>query len=509
MLRFEKRTPGSRSGRVASCRSTRLYALFVQSYDATFVRQGRTLAEWLPQLVCDDRQLRAEAADAIGGMWMALPSYAIMSDPAALLAMEGEAPDDQRERFDAAVRAAVDEPGFPQAEFAERLMLFRIALHDGWLETVERMSGSNEKTDERETKPIETAITGDTTDHRESAIRRFGRLFCASLARDERLSNESEAMQPAALMARLVMDTLDVALLAAPDAMRAMLAYESHRSDAHRALRRCGPAARAWIPLLIDHVDRTDYRYGGPSSALASVAADDVEVVDQLLDRLRGGPSDPRHHGALHTLEAMAPHLAGRTADVLVAVEPYCDANPHLATVYASVGRDDEPAIRRVAAQAMSTESRVRPMRGFAQYTFDEADWDRSAAIDGLRYATNLPHIAVPALVHAYEHFEEYDPDEMHNGEHKRVSEALRPFGADAAPVVPLVVRYLERWRAGGTGGVYPEDALELLVAIGPSAGEALPVLEAMLADELDGEDPAKAYVNPKLTAALASVRPS
>src|SRR5262245_18505115 len=111
-------------------------------FDPSFERDGKSLAEWLPLLVGDDRQQRLSAANALGGMWRALPGYDTHFED-----MDAANWPDlvvQDERFKQAIRDAVARPGFPAAVFVRRLMLFRMSLHEDWLRRVAKMGINDE-----------------------------------------------------------------------------------------------------------------------------------------------------------------------------------------------------------------------------------------------------------------------------------------------------------------------------------------------------------------------------
>jgi hypothetical protein len=93
----------------------------------------------------------------------------------------------------------------------------------------------------------------------------------------------------------------------------------------------------------------------------------------------------------------------------------------------------------------------------------------------------------IPALLEAFDSFEEYDPDETYDGEHERVCEVLVAFGRASAPVATLLTRYLNEWLdRQEQDKIWPKDVFRVLEAIGPAAALALPVLWRLRAHNLD-----------------------
>ena len=483
------------------------------SPDPTFVRDGRPLGDWLLQLVGDDRAARAEAGEAVGGMWKGTPRYS--TDWADLDGVP--AADHATGRFAPAVRVAVAEPGFPATTFVRRLVAFQLALLAAWDQSARRMSYNDATYKARESELIERSIVADDPAERERAARRLDRLLCAATARSERLSGESELWQPAGFASQTVFGALDTALLAADAGLRLMLAGPEPRTAIFEALARIGraattddqaSAARAFAPDLITLLDAGEPDYARLALALAAVAPDDPATVDALLQRL-DSTGDRRAYDAATAIEYMAPRLAGRGPAIVARLgEPigdgWGDEPPGLAIrALASAGRDDPAFVARVADLARARPPKMRAIPDFPQHSIDVVMRERGPAIDGLRYCTWFPEITVPVLVAAFDDFKEYDPDETYHGDHERVCEALTAFGPDAAPAVGRVVDYLERCLAGETRTNYPEDALELLAAIGPAASEARPALERMRGDDADE------FVPDELRRALDAIGPA
>jgi hypothetical protein len=440
--------------------------------DDEFVRDGRTLADWLPHLVSDDRDDRFAAAEAIGGMWKGTRAYS--SNEAS------RHPAGQAERFAAAVREAVDAPGFPKAVFVRKLMLYRMALQRDWLARAARMSHNDKAYDRREDELIERALSSDDEADRDRAATRFARLFCASLARDRELSQGAESLRPPGMVSYLVFQSLGDALMAADDVLAEMLADETLGRYAREALVRIGPAGRRFVPMLLSELDGArgqDLGFEG-ADALAAIGRGDPAVVGELVRRLRSDADAAVKAGAAEVLETLGADVAGREAevvDLLRALLRDKGAWRSGLLAMASIGRGRADVAREVAALARPREPRwVTHKRGKYEHRVDEVMWERGAAIDALRYLVQFPDEAVPALADAVETFDEYDPDlQRGQSEHERVAASLRAFGPAAAPAVPVLARHVRM-----ADGDWDREVVLALGSIGPAARPALAALE-------------------------------
>lgn len=450
-------------------------------WDMSLVRDGRGVGEWLPGLVSEDAGERARAAEALGGMWQGKPRYSTKWEEMEGMA-SGVTPDmaGQTKRFEQAVREAVDAPGFPRATFVRKLLLYRMAQKRDWLRRVSQMSHQDETYDRRETELIERALTSPDEAERGRAAKRFGRLFCAALSRDQRLSDGAESMQPPGMVSYLVFNALGEPLLEASDLLREMLADRYEQSHALEALVRIGTKGRAFATDLLSVLDqaRDDGGFYG-AHAMAAVGRGDPEVVGELVRRLREGTPVVKS-GAAATLEEMGTDVAGREGEIVDLLRPML-AGPETryagVGALASVGRDREDVMREVVELARPKEPRWKAVKqGKYEHRYDETMWDRGVAIHALRYFTRFPDQVVPVLADAVETFEEYDPD-LQRGQsaHERVVNSLRAFGPAAAAAVPVLVRHV---RQGD--GEADMEVIRLLGDIGPGAGEALSALEEL-----------------------------
>ena len=454
------------------------------NFDYTFLRDGRTLADWLPQLVADERAARLAAAEALGGMWRAMPRY---GTDFATMELDPALPPDlvgQAERFNAAVREAVERPEFPKALFVRRLMLFRMSLQQDWLKRVGQSTMQDDDVDKLQDRLLEQSLTHADPAERERASKRFARVFAAAMARDNKLYNAAESMQASGMMSHVVLGALDTALLAAPDVLRQMLDDKYLQGDAAEAVARMGPAAKEFAPLLLGRMDALgaeDYRFFG-TRALASIGRDDPAVAAALLERLRSGNAGARR-AALDTVEQIGPHLAGREEEAVSVLRSLMATDGVSAVpALASVGRDREDVLAEVLEWAVPKPPRMRSPPDFPQFEYDEVMGERGVTIEALRYFTAFPERVVPVLTDAIDRFQEYDPDwGYERAEHGRVVASLRAFGAAAAPAAPVLARHLRQ-----SDGDLDHEVIRLLGDIGPAAAAALPALEA-----LDAEPPA------------------
>ncbi|MEM0915021.1 MAG: hypothetical protein AAGK09_10475 [Planctomycetota bacterium] len=456
--------------------------------DYSFTRNGRTLAEWLPDLVSDDRGKRAEAADAIGGMASGLPAFSTdWSDVEPM-------PDDEQQlaRFEQAVRSAVADSSFPAPLFTRRLLWFRESLHHDWLARVDQMSHLDEKLQVRESDLMERMLHSRTKSERKAASKRFHRLFCAAMARDQRVSESAEAMQAAGLVSAMVVRALDTAFLAADDVLFEAIQGDAIDREALEAIERMGSAARPLADGLIELMDRsTRTRPYDVGPALGAAIRGSGSLIRRVIERL-GSTEIQTRLTAARALRYAAPELKDAEKPAIDWLTRSLDDDAmRLEAIrsLASVGRGDRQVLDRILeiAEPRPVKLRKRDMP-FDTDEYDETMYERGVAIDSLAYFVDFPHQAIPVLIDALDTFEEYDPDQGYHGEHARACEALQAFGAGAAQAVPWVIAYLDRWLAEPAHQrEWPSDKLELLKAIGPAARDALPVLKKVR--DIDGND--------------------
>jgi hypothetical protein len=482
--------------------------------DFSFVRDGRPLSAWLRDLVAEDAPTRLAAGEALQAMEHGVPS--VHTDLAEIGWGSSRAIAEQADRFKDAVRAAARSASFPTREFVQRLIAYRTVLKDDWHQRVRQAWPRDEPPspiEERLLRRIQAA--GDNAERAEAA-RRYMRRLCASINRNTRRSAAfyagAEAMTAAGLMAASVFDALDEALLADRPGLWAMLGDKHMFRDASRALARIGPPAVDFAGFFLDQLDAQDVQFfyeGAP--ALGSIGRDDPAAIDGLLRRLRSGP-DAVRNGAAAALRYAGPPLAGRleiALDFLLGATHKPALAPAATAALASVGRDREDALRRVLELAAPRPPRWRADEAYPENRCDEVMIERGVAIDALHHFRRFAGRVVPALIDAFDTFEEFDPDWGYHGEHGRVCRTLKEFGPDAAPAVPRLLRYLDDWRARPDDREWPKDAFGLLAAIGPPAAEALPALERLRPSQANGDDTTVDTLDPDdpLDQAILSLR--
>lgn len=476
--------------------------------DFSFDREGRPLSAWLLDLVADDAPTRLKAGDVLQGMWFGVPyAHTELSD---LEWEEHESRPGQSDRFAAAVRDATAMPGFPTADFARRLILYRMALHQDSRRRAEascrRREEESDKYIERIGRRLEAA--GDEAERAEAA-RRLCRWFCATVDRDlkanQAVHEGAEELSPAGMASHLVFEALDIALLADRPGLRLMLDPESGiRYAVLSALERIGPPAVDFAPELIAHLDgHADGSWSDATGALGSIGRDDPAVVDALITRL-GSRSEAVRDLAAACLGRAGPPLAGR-ADEAVDLLLEAARGPGRCTMVealASVGRNREDALAFVLEMASPKPPRWIHREYFPDDRADEVMFDRATAIVALRHFRGFADRVMPVLIEAIDSFEEYDPDYGYAGDHERASRTLAEFGPDAAAAVPRLVAYLDEWNRRPEDEQYPRAVLDALKAIGPAAASALPILEAIrlkhveeLGPDLDRHDPLDAAI--------------
>jgi hypothetical protein len=107
-----------------------------------------------------------------------------------------------------------------------------------------------------------------------------------------------------------------------------------------------------------------------------------------------------------------------------------------------------------------------------------------------LHHFTRFAALVVPVLVDAFDSFEEFDPDQDEDGDCARVCRALDTFGAQAAPIIPRLERYLDELLSRTEAAPSAANAVcRLLASLGPIASACLPALERLKAAEPSWND--------------------
>jgi hypothetical protein len=456
----------------------------MQALDLSFERAGRSLADWLRDLVADDTATRLAAGQALKAI-----HWGVTNIHLDLRKVDFKSwPDAKQrgERVQEAIRAAVADPAFPTRKFVRRLIALRIAVSDDWLARIER--GGIDAPSPAEEGVLKRLAATTAEAQGIEAARRLMRWRCAGVFRRLKRGNPNfkgaEAVTPAGSLAMTVFDALDSVLLADRPGLWRMLAHKLLFLDAARALARIGPAAVEFTGFFLDQLDAEDVRshYNG-APALGSIGRDDPVVIDALLRRAING-SEKVRTGAILALGHAGPPLAGRlevALDILHGATYKAELVHAAIWALASVGRVNQHALKRVLELAVP-----RPPRWLTKVFHPEDRWnatmlERGTAISALHRFPRSADTVVPVLVDAFDNFEEFGRDQEEDGEHARVCRALSAFGAQAVPIIPRLARYLDEvsLRTDGAWSA-PNAVCRLVASLGPPAAPCLPALERL-----------------------------
>lgn len=443
------------------------------SGDGRFTRDGHGLGHWLRELVGDDMGRRDRAAEVLGRMHLDFPD-----DPAELDKLDGTA---HQEEYFAAIRRTLAGPDFDARAYVDRLIVFMRDAQALRMGLYERESARQNRVLDRllgrlgpEPSPEGLGAVGP----------RLLRAMCAAC--DPK--NTSEDLQGRLLnqqvTAAIVFGALGDQLLLVPDRLRDMLRDRHERYKAAEALARIGPAAVGFAPELLgllDAVGESD-RFDAPR-ALAAVIRDDPALIRTVVDRLPGPPGVAR--GAADTLGDLGPaaRQVPGCVDALLVMTGHADRRWAAIAALGRVTTGTDVAVDRLLALSRDPEM-----------------WVRGVALTALGDVARQPWRVVPRLIEAFDDYEEQDPDWTHRSAHERVVDALRAFGADAAPAVPALTS-----RVRDPDGELDRGVVETLGAIGPAAGAALPVLRQLALDRRYTEDDLRNPLDP-LAAALVRI---
>jgi len=436
--------------------------------DTPFVRDGRTLREWMLQLVSPDRSQRRAAENAISAMLYGLPTADSAFADSTIKDHEG-----YRAAFYGAIEAVGGDASFPGRTFVPAAVERMLTAHRERMETVR---AENALTDEWMDAP------GDPTEN-PAIVARMEQLKRRKI--EEHVGRGRVSFGDQTL--NLVFKYLGRALLAAPDAVHQALADPVVASSVTDGLKRLGPAAIQYAETFIDQLDRSTewFRY---ADVLGAIGRGSVHVVDAMIVRMRQAWGTVRG-GAIATLGSMGPDVAGRESEIismLIAIvkNPDDDARDTALAALGSVGRNSEDALALVIDCAAPRPARMRKVPD-TQYEYDEVMFRRGVALSALGNFVRFAGRATPVLVDALDSFAEFDPDEMRDddGGLGRVMDALRKLGPGATAAAPDLAKRLRADDGDVRWGI-----VRALGDMGPPASAALPALE-QLRRELEAED--------------------
>lgn len=140
---------------------------------------------------------------------------------------------------------------------------------------------------------------------------------------------------------------------------------------------------------------------------------------------------------------------------------------------------DEHKVVACIVALGGVTRGTDVAIERLIELTRHPRDIVQGVAISALGDVACRPELVVPYLISLIDTFEEYDCDMRYGGEHARIAYALAQFGPAAAAAMPWILGRLRSPSAGrGEDGDPESSDLELLMAIGPAASSALPILE-------------------------------
>lgn len=437
--------------------------------DFTFERDGKSLGHWVLELVSPDAGVRQEAGDAVAAMFYGVPSMHTDLDD-----IEGGLPDgdDHRTAWENAIEEVVCGADFPRQSFFIAAAAQLIAAHEELIRDINVFDEQYERVCERIGERLKAA---GNEEERQRQMARMNRAICAMNSRQCKVEPPiPEAMSHANMAVSWIIPFSGRAMLEVPEAFWMLIESESQADLAYEAIERAGPEA---APLFLDHLVKRFKRtkYSGRfdrSATLASVGRGDRRVIDLLLDAL----ADWRVNGAwgaAWTMHAMGPSALTheRTMPVLQQLTESPQGQRRAAVAYAlgGVGRDVDDAVEPLLKL---THDRHADEDGYGGHIV------AGCAMSALGRIARRPDLVVPRIAEMFETFEEFDSDMGYGGSHARQCDALEAFGSAAAAAVPTLVDYLERCLASDPEEWNDDDVLDLLGSLGPSAADALPVLE-------------------------------
>lgn len=444
--------------------------------DWSFVREGRGLHEWLPELSSASVGTRNRAGSAVIAMYQAVPSgdtdHAEMEITArsAFVSHEGA--------FVREVELACARPEFPRRAFAMSSAAFLTGAHADFMKQMQATDPQYERILDKLDVRLDLARSEEA---RAAHFRRLGRALCASIARDER-RQENEPLpvmiSEASMALSFALKGAGPAFLEAPEALWMLLESKGTHHHAVEMLERLGPRATGlFLGYFLEQLSAgtSDGCYNDVR-ATGVLARGSLAGIRTLLD-LTAHHSDRVAQGAYWALGHVGPKAAECPEAVPVLRQ----------RLRSRRGLDRANAPGALAAIAPDAEGLIETL---LELTRDE-DWTVVAgAIESLGRLARQPALVVPRLIELLDAYEEVDCDEGYHGDHARVCRALSAFGPAAAPAVPRLIELLrEAFKEGESFN--GNDLVETLGAIGPAASAALPLIDPLAREngELDPDD--------------------
>jgi hypothetical protein len=433
--------------------------------DRRFNRVGKGLRQWLWELVCPNQQRRFIAAKILAGMQNYAPKRMLLEpgfDYSAYIAL-----------FNAEVRRIASEPEFDHVTY---INLLADLMQSAQKERMNLFRSETQATDAKLDRVVRriTEELEATSDTRRRAVLqlRLERALCADFCNETPGSRLQARLGDVQIAAAQVFEALGPLVFDAPERVRAMLGDSDSEWVLVRVMEAQGKAAAPLFPNLLAVLDSAveAHMFHLPR-ALAAVAAHDPDRIRMLVLRLES-PMPGVSCGAAQTIGFIG--------------QPAREAAPGLSGTLLRMAAAEHPA-RHAAIVALGpvTRGTTAAVDLLVKLCEEGDEWLRGPAITALGEIACDPERIIPCLCRALEDFEDPDPDYHDYSSHMRATAALAAFGAAALPALPGLLKRIRREE-----GELDRGVLDAIAAIGPTAREALPALEA-IADqyECDLED--------------------
>ncbi len=433
-----------------------------------FVREGRALHEWLPDLISPDSAIRQHAGDALAAMFFGVPTVHTDIEGVDWSKADG---DEQQKRWYAEVRRAVERPDFPRRLFLVGLAARILGAQDEYM----RQWCAADVQFDRVLDRISKRLDAEGPDRHEEHLRRLARAFCASIERSCDPSQTAEAFTFAGMVPQWIFPAIGPTILDAPEALWMLIESDSHALLAYESLRAVGPPA---APMFLDHMidqfkrSKVDGCSAGDATTLAIVGRGNVQLIELLLDAIQNWPTSGTR-AAAWTLQEMGESVR---------------AHPQALSVLLGLTSSGEGQRRAAAAMALGGVARgiddaIESLLRLTHDTHPDEEGHNGHivvgnAISALGKIGRRPDLVVPRLIELFDTYVEFDPDEEYGGRNSRICGALQEFGHAAAPAIPRLIAHLESALSHNPEDWFEQDVVKLLATFGPTAIDAVPVLE-------------------------------
>lgn len=483
-------------------------------WDTSFIREGKTLLQWLPDLVAENRQTQFAAGEAIYAMGMGIDSV-----HSELTGLEGIAPGRKHTaQFEQAMEQSIRDLPLPWDDYVLKLAVHLIRQREAWLKHCDFMEEEREAYEKR-TDPLLQKIAPELAQNpkdarREQLLSRMHKVIC-SMPDCSTADGFDDKVMNFDIVVHQVIENAGDRLLETPEVVQLMLDVDGVAYVAEKALMKLGPKASQFAGHYLKQLDAVteDSPYFNYAALLARLGEGVPQVIDALGERL-GSEQETIRFRAAGVLSHMAPHLAGQGEKLFDQVNQLFQSAKdekryYFYDAWASLGRARPEVRQQVLAETLPRPPRMKISDEHGhRWEYDEVAHERGRAIDACKYFVNWPDETVPVLSQSLGNFEEYDPDNTYNGGNERVCWVLRDFKSQAVSALPRIIELLEAWLTRQQDdGVYPKDLLGVITAMGPVAQAALPVLHKIRHSEERDNAPLEEFS--PVDEAILSVLPS